>query len=103
MNTENESCGPTPGPWTARQWEGPAWIVLAPKGVSPGILAQTVGGNDEANARLIAATPDLLASLLELVDRRALVAPHRRDGSDGRYARARAALEKAGVDMARYA
>jgi hypothetical protein len=31
-------------------------------------VAQTLGGNDEANARLIAAAPDLLEALREAAD-----------------------------------
>ncbi len=52
-----------------------------------------------ANARLIAAAPDLYAALEELVARRdkesAAYGGLSPDGSDGRYARARAALRRA--------
>ncbi len=45
----------TPGPWTASKFAEPQWII---RGSS--IVANTVGGNDEANAQLIASAPELL-------------------------------------------
>ena len=56
----------TPGPWDCRQWDGPQWIVTS-EGPQH-FLATTVGGNDEANARLIAAAPELLEALQEYVN-----------------------------------
>lgn len=62
---------------------------------------ETLLGNlyDEPAARLVAAAPDLYAALRELIERRDRASAGRgereRDGSDGRYARARAALAKA--------
>lgn len=53
----------TPGPWYTKVWEEPVIVIMDEKG----FLAQTVGGNDEANARLIAAAPDLLHSLKFMV------------------------------------
>lgn len=43
-------------------WEDPSWFIRTEKM----IVAQTVGGNDEANANLIAAAPDLLAALEQI-------------------------------------
>jgi len=51
----------------------------------------------EGVAQLFTAAPDLLASLKELVAKRDLAPPQHRDGEDGRYARARAAIAKAEV------
>ena len=50
--------GHTPGPWEAKRGEDPQWNVWAEKQA----VACTAHGNDEANARLIAAAPDLLAT-----------------------------------------
>lgn len=67
----------TPGPW---KWSGeythpcgkPAWTLLGRHGLY-GILTCDQGSapqdlNDEANARLIAAAPELLGALQRLVD-----------------------------------
>lgn len=50
--------GPTPGPWRAYRSQV-RWSVMAPDG---SVLADIVQG-DEANARLIAAAPEMLAAL----------------------------------------
>ena len=63
--------GHTPGPWEAVQltpshWTSPEWVITGPR---QGIGADLIGhcyrqrDNAEANARLIAAAPDLLAAL----------------------------------------
>lgn len=49
----------TPGPWTTWGKADPSQIIAS----KDGFVAQTVGGNDEANARLIAAAPELLEAL----------------------------------------
>lgn len=41
---------PTPGPWDLWGYSNPSQTIAAPTG----FVAQTLGGNDEANARLIA-------------------------------------------------
>ncbi len=52
----------TPGPWEVHELaDGPS-KTIGPLGV---FVAQTIGGNDTANARLIAAAPDLLAACKE--------------------------------------
>lgn len=53
----------TPGLWTARNMGEVNWIIEAPEGSVPGILAQTVGGNDEANAHMLAASTALYEAL----------------------------------------
>lgn len=65
MSTEH-----TPGPWKAAPAESPTYSIgPTDPSVKPGIVAVTVGGNDEANARLIAAAPDLLDLCQALLDR----------------------------------
>lgn len=44
----------TPGPWTLWGRADPSQVIAS----ESGFVAQTVGGNDEPNARLIAAAPD---------------------------------------------
>lgn len=51
----------TPGPWKANKW-APGWSVSAPlHGLTVCMLPER--DNSDANARLIAAAPDLLAAL----------------------------------------
>ena len=59
----------TPGPWqTFPALSNPPSIVIGPvERGDLGFVAQTVGGNDEANARLIAAAPELLEALRDLI------------------------------------
>jgi len=49
----------TPGPWQIGPNFDDTFILVVS---SDGFVARTVAGNDEANARLIAASPDLLAA-----------------------------------------
>lgn len=51
----------TPGPWWAKNM-GDQWVVGAPEMM----VANTIGGNDEANATLMAAAPSLLKAWLML-------------------------------------
>ena len=53
----------TPGPWSLWGKAAPSQVIAA-DGV---FVAQTLGGNDEANARLISVAPDLLAALRHAV------------------------------------
>lgn len=84
----------TPGPWTARpRRTGDSWWVEAPiEGGRLGYLAECVGRNaSEANALLVAAAPDLLQALrdvLEMID-------HEIPVSVGSLGKARAAIAKA--------
>lgn len=68
---ETNSATHTPGPWTARvKRTGESWWVVAPRpNGQEGYLAECVGRQEanEANARLIAAAPDLLAALRVLL------------------------------------
>ena len=67
----------TPGPWSAEEWTSRArTTVLAPiEGVAGGIVIADCGpsrsgycdSETEANARLIAAAPDMLEALKEFV------------------------------------
>lgn len=52
--------GHTPGPWHLWGRAEPSQVI----GCNGGFVAQTVGGNDEANARLISAAPELLEACL---------------------------------------
>ena len=54
----------TPGPWERWGRASPSQVISA----GDCFVAQTLGGNDEANARLIAAAPDLLEALREAAD-----------------------------------
>lgn len=53
----------TPGPWSLWGKANPSQVIS----YEHGFIAQTVGGNDEANARLIAAAPELLIELRQAV------------------------------------
>lgn len=55
----------TPGPWIAEKWDRLRWMVTHPDG----IVCITAAGNDEGNARLMAAAPDLLLALEEAAPR----------------------------------
>lgn len=50
---------PTRGPWELWGDANPSQVISSPAG----FVAQTLGSNDEANARLIAAAPELLEAL----------------------------------------
>jgi len=89
----------TPGPW--RYEASTKTIRACPSNYWLATMDSWDGAvNNEANARLIAAAPDLLEALEELVSRRESVCAERGEmdrlaGSDGRYNRARAAIAKA--------
>lgn len=59
----------TPGLWLARKGIDPVWVI-GPVDVEEGpyIIAQTVGGNDEANAHFIAAAPQMLEALEAILE-----------------------------------
>jgi hypothetical protein len=59
MNTKH-----APGPWMARQMLSGSWDIAAEDG-DGSTIART---KDEANARLIAAAPDLLGACQSLID-----------------------------------
>ncbi len=71
-----ETVSHTPGPWEIRLVD-PEWCAIARVGFMPhatvnnpaagGSLKNHMRPEDNANARLIAAAPDLLASLLDLL------------------------------------
>lgn len=78
----------TPGPWEVST-NGTDWDVCAPDG---GDMLVDLRGceNAEANARLIAAAPDLLAALRDLVQ----YADPRNDKCGSQIANARALIEE---------
>ena len=84
---------PTPGPWRyAKQNPSPTTGAHMIAGGTPGYLAEVRdcgSGDVAANARLIAAAPDLLASVTELLS---CIQPDR-DWDEAK--RARAAIKKA--------
>ena len=55
---------PTPGPWELWGHANPSQVISS----QAGFVAQTLGNNDKANARLIAAAPELLEAAIELKD-----------------------------------
>lgn len=57
----------TPGPWFAVKHADPQWRVSVGSPDSLKIVAMTCQGNDEANARLIAAAPLMLFVLKDLL------------------------------------
>ena len=62
----------TPGPWVAREYDGRIYIdtiegLFRPGYMATGVLSFDARGN-EANARLIAAAPELLEALIDMVE-----------------------------------
>jgi hypothetical protein len=55
----------TPGPWEARDFSGDQYVIWGPEfgGGRHALIATCTGPNLEANARLIAAAPEMLAAL----------------------------------------
>lgn len=63
----------TPGPWQATSWEaksgGTDWVVWGPKSPNHDYHSDLRGDfGSEADARLIAAAPDMYEALRELMD-----------------------------------
>lgn len=56
----------TSGEWTAHSHEDPPWLVSRSDGGELDCIAQTVHGNDEANARYIAAVNPV--TIIRLLD-----------------------------------
>lgn len=85
----------TPDPWTVHQ-DGPAKIptIESPSGPVAMLYA---GESAAANARLIAAAPDLIAALKHALDRLESIPAHRDETGIYRHAAAiaRAAINKA--------
>jgi hypothetical protein len=57
----------TPGPWTMKQGRNKSLWVMAPDETCVAEIGGHFEGHHEANARLIAAAPDLLAVLVRYV------------------------------------
>ena len=61
--------GHTPGPWEIGKLATPDWAPQYAIYAGPGpSVAVVVHGNSEANAKLITAAPELLASLIEVMN-----------------------------------
>ena len=75
----------TPGPWTARR-EGGTWYVEVGRDQDYFDICELFGGGDkmEANARLIAAAPELLDALKDLDTR---IMPEERKYDEWDYCR----------------
>jgi hypothetical protein len=85
--------GPTPGVWRAEGVGNVFWTVVAdlPDGWGADVASMEIGptGQAEANAKLMAAAPEMARELVDLL-RRLSLRPERE-------ARIRALLERAGV------
>jgi antitoxin (DNA-binding transcriptional repressor) of toxin-antitoxin stability system len=104
MTTQNTH---TPGPWTVescRNEDGSPFLSISGQGPFGAWLADIQPGSvngkplgvtqrDEANARLIAAAPDLLAALKEMTELKHFTAT--RSEKESADAKARAAIAKA--------
>lgn len=60
----------TPGPWIYQYTQGHGFEILLPNGDKIGDAVTRGGGESEANARLMASAPDLLAALGGLLSSR---------------------------------
>lgn len=97
MSTQETRAKHTPGPWHAESSGEPlaGWMVLARGQGNCVCSTSNLKGRAEANARLIAAAPELLdAAKLVLVDLDHYVSNHG-PGPDVRLATLRAAIAKA--------
>jgi hypothetical protein len=65
----------TPGPWVAKISEDPQWKVTH-SGQDFSVICQTSQRNDEANAKLIAAAPELLEALEFIVHEKQMAKQH---------------------------
>lgn len=66
MTTKNETSSKhTPGPWRATQHHDDSWTVRTDLGANA-LAHVTVGKNDDADARLIAAAPEMLEALTKV-------------------------------------
>jgi hypothetical protein len=78
----------TPGPWSLDSDAGQVHIVAAGAAIAR-VMAMRSDGCGEANARLIAAAPDLLEALQAVIDHGSMT------GADWASDKARAAIAKA--------
>lgn len=88
----------TPGPWILGTYDHAVHNITGPKGEMPFIATIPSGrDNREANARLIAAAPDLLAALQAMMTIAEITTAANQDGliNCDILAKARAAIAKA--------
>ena len=87
----------TDGPWRLWGHASPSRVIAS----ASAFVAQTVAGNDTANARLISAAPDLAEALIDMLSGWRYIRETHGDlygvGWDRAEDNARAALAKAGV------
>ena len=93
----------TPGPWVASPFGDCAYEIVNEVGTA---IAEVDGAHEdsariEANANLIAAAPELLAALLALADRVAVVIESDADDGKPEDAELRTAWDAAGVAIAK--
>lgn len=81
----------TPGPWSLWRKGDPSQVIAAGRV----FVAQTVGGNDQANAHLIAAAPDLYEALESIQAEATRLRAKMPPSVFARIVSARAALAKA--------
>jgi hypothetical protein len=82
----------TPGPWAHENYQGVIHVFVDNQGGTPSVC-KLIGPDKEANARLIAAAPDLLEALSDVVKFWDSIVPT--DCVNDMHIKARAAIAKA--------
>lgn len=90
----------TKGPWLVSHRDSESYVFTLENDTNPVAHVYCVYGNDrEANARLIAAAPDLLKALIDVIPDLERFVSKQGPGPDKRLERAKTALNKAGVTL----